>query len=91
MKEKLIKINDFKWELPTSARERMNVPGVVYGSEKILNDMQDDTLGQLANVACLPGIVKNVIALPDAHYGYGVPMGSCISSDEKEGIIAAGL
>jgi len=90
MKEKLKKINDFKWELPTSAGEKMNVPGVVYGSEKILNDMQDDTLGQLSNVACLPGVVKNAIMLPDGHFGYGVPMGAVVAFDDKEGVISAG-
>ncbi len=85
------KINDFKWELPTSAREKMNVPGVVYASEKIMHDMEDDTLGQLINVACLPGIVKNAIMLPDGHFGYGLPMGAVGAFDSKEGIIASSL
>jgi len=87
----LRKINDFKWELPTSAREKMNVPGVVYASEKIMHDMEDDTLGQLINVACLPGIVKNAIMLPDGHFGYGLPMGAVGAFDSKEGIIASSL
>ncbi len=91
MKEKLKKINDFKWELPTSARERMKVPGLVYASEKILNDMEEDTLGQLANVACMPGIVKNAIALADAHYGYGLPMGAVGAFGQEEGVISPGM
>jgi len=69
----------------------MNVPGVVYASEKIMHDMEDDTLGQLINVACLPGIVKNAIMLPDGHFGYGLPMGAVGAFDSKEGIIASSL
>jgi len=90
MKEKLKKINDYKWELPTSAKGKMNVPGVIYGSEKILNDMENDTIGQLANVACLPGIVRNAIMLPDGHFGYGLPMGAVGAFDDKEGVISCG-
>jgi len=91
MKEKLKKINDFKWELPVSAREKMNAPGIIYGSDMIMNQMEDDAIHQLTNVACLPNPVKHVIALPDAHIGYGLPMGAVAAFDSEKGIIASSL
>lgn len=91
MKEKAVKINDFVREIPTSAREKMNVPGRIYASDDIFNEVQDDAVKQLTNVACLPGIVKYAVALPDMHWGYGLPMGAVGAFDQKEGVISPGM
>jgi tRNA-splicing ligase RtcB len=69
----------------------MNVPAVVYASEKIFDDIKKDkTLEQARNVACLPGILKYSIALPDAHQGYGFPIGGVAAFDMDKGIISPG-
>ena len=69
----------------------MNVPGIVYASEKILEDIKKDkTLEQVKNVACLPGILKNSITLTDAHQGYGFSIGGVAAFDLDEGIISPG-
>ena len=82
----LEKINDWLWELPASYKPGMRVPGRIYASEKMLeNVVGDDALEQVANVAFLPGIQKYSLAMPDIHWGYGFPIGGCCATDPKEG------
>jgi len=88
-KEKLQKVNDYEWVLPKEGK--MNVSGLIIGNKSIIDGLQDDTLGQLANVSQLPGILDPVVALSDAHFGYGLPMGSVAAFDAENGIISAGL
>ena len=46
---------------------------------------------QAANVAALPGIVKASYVMPDAHWGYGFPIGGVAAFDPEEGgVISAG-
>jgi tRNA-splicing ligase RtcB (3'-phosphate/5'-hydroxy nucleic acid ligase) len=91
MKEKLERINDFEWRLPKTARAGMNVDGKVIASKNMLNYIEEETIQQLTNVAMLPGVVEPVCAMPDAHWGYGLPMGSVAAFDINEGIISSGL
>lgn len=70
---------------------KMKVPAIVFASEKLLNDMKKDkTLEQLKNVAMLQGIVKQSLAMPDAHQGYGFSIGGVAAFDLEEGIISPG-
>lgn len=83
------KINEYTWEIPK--RDGMHVPGTVYASEKLFNRMREDrTLLQLKNVAMLPGILKHAVAMPDAHEGYGFPIGGVAAFDLEKGIISPG-
>ncbi|MDD5086735.1 MAG: RtcB family protein [Candidatus Nanoarchaeia archaeon] len=91
MKEKIQKINDYEWLLPKGAREKMNVDAKIFANKNILDDIEDDAVQQLTNVACLPGVVEPVIGLPDMHFGYGLPMGAVSAFDSENGIISAGL
>ena len=69
----------------------MKVPGKIYASEKILENIQKDkTIEQIKNIACLKGILKESIALADAHQGYGFPIGGVAAFDLDEGIISPG-
>lgn len=90
MKEKLQKINDFEWLLPKSARKEMKVNGKFFANKAIYDSMESDAIEQLSNVCCLPGIIEPVCALPDAHFGYGLPMGAVMAFDPEEGIISSG-
>ena len=70
---------------------KMNVHGIVYASEKIMEVIkQDKSLEQVKNVACLPGILKASIALADIHQGYGFPIGGVAAFDLDKGIISPG-
>ncbi|MBW2978309.1 RtcB family protein [Candidatus Woesearchaeota archaeon] len=89
MKEKLKQINDYEWELPKEGK--MNVNGLVIGNKAIIDGLEEDTIGQIMNVTQLPGVIEPVCALPDAHFGYGLPMGSVAAFDAEKGVISAGL
>jgi tRNA-splicing ligase RtcB len=66
----LVKVHDYLWEIPRQGA--MLVPGRIYISEPLLEEIRDDpALTQVANVACLPGIVGYSLAMPDVHWGYG--------------------
>ncbi|MBU8934528.1 MAG: RtcB family protein [candidate division Zixibacteria bacterium] len=70
---------------------RMNVPGLVYCDEKMIETIRaDDALYQVTNVATLPGIVSHSIAMPDIHHGYGFAIGAVAAFDADEGIISPG-
>ena len=70
---------------------KMRVPAVIYASEPLMRDMDDKVFEQVTNVATLPGIVKAAYAMPDAHWGYGFPIGGVAAFDADEGgVISAG-
>ncbi len=57
----------------------------------MIEDMRDDpALNQVANVACLPGIVGYSLAMPDIHWGYGFPIGGVAAFDAEDGVISPG-
>lgn len=85
----LKKINDYTWEIPKTGE--MKVPTVIYTSSKLLEGVKRDrTLQQARNVACLTGIQKMAYVMPDAHQGYGFPIGGVAAFDLDEGIISPG-
>ncbi|MEM4295277.1 MAG: RtcB family protein [Candidatus Anstonellales archaeon] len=71
--------------------ENMNVDAIVIANEKLLQSIQKDrTLWQIKNVASLPGIVDKAVLMPDAHEGYGFPVGGVAAFDANNGIISPG-
>jgi tRNA-splicing ligase RtcB (3'-phosphate/5'-hydroxy nucleic acid ligase) len=69
----------------------MRVPAVIYADENLIRDMDDKVFEQAVNVATLPGIVQASYAMPDAHWGYGFPIGGVAAFDpDQGGIVSAG-
>lgn len=69
----------------------MRVPAIIHAGESLIRDMDDKVREQLVNVATLPGIVRAAYAMPDAHWGYGFPIGGVAAFDpEQGGVISAG-
>ena len=69
----------------------MHVPAVIFASEELIRAMDEKVYQQASNVARLPGIVKASYAMPDAHWGYGFPIGGVAAFDaEQGGVISAG-
>jgi tRNA-splicing ligase RtcB (3'-phosphate/5'-hydroxy nucleic acid ligase) len=69
----------------------MKVDGLIYLSEELLRDLgADESTRQVENVACLPGIVKASLAMPDIHWGYGFPIGGVAAFDIASGIVSPG-
>jgi len=83
-------ISNVVWEIDKEFKKGMRVPVRVVASKKLLDQMEDGVFEQITNVACLPGIQKYAIALPDAHWGYGFPIGAVAAFDLDKGIISAG-
>jgi tRNA-splicing ligase RtcB len=70
---------------------KMRVPAVIYASESLMREMDEKVYEQVANVATLPGIVKASYAMPDAHWGYGFPIGGVAAFDaDNGGVVSAG-
>jgi tRNA-splicing ligase RtcB len=77
------------WVIPPSGK--MRVPAIIYADEELIRDMDDKVAEQITNVATLPGIVRAAYAMPDAHWGYGFPIGGVAGFDaEAGGVISAG-
>jgi tRNA-splicing ligase RtcB len=91
MQEKIRKTGDCRWELPRSCRKGMRVPGIIFASDALMADiLRDKSLEQVANAAFLPGIVKASLAMPDIHYGYGLPIGGVVATRVSDGVISPG-
>src|SRR5579872_4802949 len=87
--KKLIQMSDFEWRIAPIGK--MRVPAILYGSADLMRDMDDKVYEQIVNVATLPGIERAAYAMPDAHWGYGFPIGGVAAFDPKEGgVISAG-
>lgn len=84
------KIDDNTWEVPKEYQQGMRVPGRIFVSESLMHGLEKQTLDQVANVATLPGIQKYSMAMPDAHLGYGFPIGGVAAFDKEEGVISPG-
>lgn len=89
-KNQLKRISEYNWEIPKTYKKCMNVPGRAYLSEELVDIIEEDTYEQLANIACLPGIQKYSLAMPEAHLGYGFPIGGVAGIDFEEGVISPG-
>lgn len=85
----LNQISDHEWELPQSGE--MNVPARVFASDEILSHIKDDkTLQQAQDITHFPGIHRYACILPDAHQGYGMPVGGVVALDTETGGISPG-
>ncbi|MDP1927549.1 MAG: RtcB family protein [Thiobacillus sp.] len=81
--------SEFAWRIKPFGR--MRVPGVIFASEKLLREMDAKVYEQVTNVAMLPGIVGASFAMPDAHWGYGFPIGGVAAFDpDQGGVVSAG-
>jgi tRNA-splicing ligase RtcB len=81
--------SDFEWWIEPTGE--MRVPGIIYAGERLIEDMDEKVREQLSNVATLPGIFRAAYAMPDAHWGYGFPIGGVAAFDPDEGgVISAG-
>ena len=83
------KLDDFRWLIPKQGK--MRTEGLVYADEKMMAVIRKDaSLEQVANVACLPGIVGRSLGMPDIHWGYGFPIGGVAAFDMEDGIVSPG-
>jgi len=85
----LKRIDDNRWLIERS--EGMHTTGIVYASEAMLPKiMNDNSLQQVRDVACLPGIMGSSLAMPDIHWGYGFPIGGVAAFEVDDGVVSPG-
>jgi tRNA-splicing ligase RtcB len=90
-RERLKKIDDYRWEIETSYKPGMRVPGLLYADEHMLAQIgEDQSPEQVANVAFLPGIMGKSLAMPDIHWGYGFPIGGVAATRVDDGVVSPG-
>ncbi len=86
---RLSRASECEWVV--APRDDMRVPAVIFATEKLIREMDDKVYEQAVNVARLPGIVKASYAMPDAHWGYGFPIGGVAAFDaDAGGVVSAG-
>ena len=90
MLQGITRISTLEWEVPIGFVPGMRVPGRFFLSESLEKILEPGAVQQLANVATLPGIIKNSLAMPDIHWGYGFPIGGVAAFDLTEGVISPG-
>lgn len=91
MKIPLKKVNEYEWEIPSSYKNCMKVPAVIFADEFLISKMIEDlTLEQAANVGCLPGIERASYVMPDGHQGYGFPIGGVAGVRAEDGYVSPG-
>ena len=84
-----VQVDEYRWMLPREGG--MRVPGILFADRPLLEKMLSDrTPEQVKNAAHLPGILEASIAMPDAHWGYGLPVGGVVATDEHEGVVSPG-
>ncbi|KRT69211.1 MAG: hypothetical protein XU15_C0012G0022 [candidate division NC10 bacterium CSP1-5] len=84
------KIAEGIWEVPRTAKEGMLVPARIYATDELFKGMDQGVFEQVTNVACLPGIQKYALCMPDGHWGYGFPIGGVAAMDTRTGVISPG-
>ncbi len=85
----LKKQSDYQWLIEPTGK--MRVPIIIYSDETLIKEMDEKVREQAVNVAALPGIIKACCVMPDAHWGYGFPIGGVAAFDPNEGgVVSAG-
>ncbi len=82
----LNRLDACRWCIPRSYKSGMRVDGLIYADGALIDAIRGDkSPEQVANVACLPGIVKYSLAMPDIHWGYGFCIGGVAATDPDDG------
>ena len=85
------KVSEVKFEIERDESAGMNGGVTLYATEGMLEKMKkDSTIQQAVNAATMPGLVGNVLVMPDGHQGYGFPVGGVAAFDADDGIISPG-
>jgi tRNA-splicing ligase RtcB len=87
---KVTRIAECIWEIPPTEKPGMRVPARLYASDTLLAQMDQGVFEQVTNVACLPGIVRAALCMPDGHWGYGFPIGGVAAFRADTGVISPG-
>src|SRR5437879_8621868 len=84
-------LDGFRFLIPRSYKPAMRSDGLILADAKMMEQVRKDFAAeQVANVATMPGIVGRSMAMPDIHWGYGMPIGGVAAFDYDEGVLSPG-
>ena len=87
----LARISDYEWEIPRRYRRDMRGAVRVYSTRELLDQiLGDNSLEQAVNASTLPGLIGDVVVMPDMHQGYGFPIGGVAATLFPSGVISPG-
>ena len=90
IKDEIKKVRDNVYEIPGTYDKRMRASGRFYIADEYLDDLEEGAVEQIINIACLPGVQRYSIGLPDIHFGYGFPIGGVAAFSMRNGIVSPG-
>lgn len=90
IKDEVKKIRDNVYEIPGSFNKKMRASGRLYLDDESFEALEDGAIEQIVNVACLPGVQRYSIGLPDIHFGYGFPIGGVAAFSDRNGVVSPG-
>ena len=90
VRDHAVKIDDYTHEIPEKSDLGMNAPVRIYGNPSIYKMLDKGVFQQIINVSKLPGLVGHAMTMPDAHWGYGFPIGGVAAFDMNEGVVSPG-
>lgn len=90
IKDEIKKVRDNVYEISGSYNKQMRASGRFYIDEESFENLEEGAVQQIVNVACLPGVQKYSIGLPDIHFGYGFPIGGVAAFSLRTGIVSPG-
>jgi len=68
----------------------MNTDCYLYLTPELARNLENDCTKQLTDAASLPGLAGPVLAMPDVHTGFGLPIGGIMAMDAEKGLVSAG-
>ncbi|MDZ4837088.1 MAG: RtcB family protein [Candidatus Melainabacteria bacterium] len=84
-------VDNNRYRIPRGYRHDMRVDAMIFSSPELIKHVVGDlSLEQASNVATLPGILGQALAMPDMHQGYGFPIGGVAAMDPDEGVVSPG-
>ena len=90
IKDEIKKVRDNVYEIPGSFNKKMRASGRLYIDDESFENLEEGAVEQIVNVACLPGVQRYSIGLPDIHFGYGFPIGGVAAFSLRTGIVSPG-
>ena len=90
IKDEIKKVRDNVYEIPGSFNKKMRASGRLYLDDESFENLEEGAVEQIVNVACLPGVQRYSIGLPDIHFGYGFPIGGVAAFSLRTGIVSPG-
>ena len=90
IKDEVKKVRDNVYEIPGSFNKKMRASGRLYLDDESFDALEEGAIEQIVNIACLPGVQRYSIGLPDIHFGYGFPIGGVAAFSMRNGIVSPG-